>query len=182
MSQFLRNATGAQYDTGRSLNPTPSSPTLLGGLDAKMGNEDTVPSVLYVTRLELYSREPESRPGIGEHCNSPRLQQGWTIWKMEIKKLLLFIIHFLRSNMDTKCIFSATWIITCQDKSKKTRDFGAYSIPKARCVIRLGTDLCWRRWSTPTGRPAMWNDREINSIMEYTRINQDTVTQFLHRA
>lgn len=78
--------------------------------------------------------------------------------------------------------FSATSIIIYQDKSKKTRDFGAYSIPKARCVIRLGTDSCWRRWSTPTGRPAMWNVREINSIMEYMRINQDTVTQFLHRA
>lgn len=52
----------AQPGTGCSHN-TPS--TLFGGLDAKKGNEDTAPSVLYVARLELYSRGAGSEPSVG---------------------------------------------------------------------------------------------------------------------
>lgn len=51
------------------------SPTPIGRPNAKKGNEDTVPSVLYVARLELYSRGAGSGPSVGEPCNVPGLQQ-----------------------------------------------------------------------------------------------------------
>lgn len=46
MNGFLRSAVGAQHDTGCSY-----SPMLLWGLCAKRGNEETMPSVLYVACL-----------------------------------------------------------------------------------------------------------------------------------
>lgn len=55
-------------------------------------------------------------------------------------------------------------------------DFGARSLcPRAGYVIKLGTGSSRRRWWRT---PAEDLHCGINSIMEYMRINQDTVTQF----
>lgn len=57
--------TATESNTGLSHNNPPPLPTLRGGLAAKKGNEDTPPSVLYVARLELYSRGAGWEPGCG---------------------------------------------------------------------------------------------------------------------
>ena len=45
------------------------------GPRAKKGNEDTVPSVLYVACLELYSTGAGRKPSVGEPCNILGLQR-----------------------------------------------------------------------------------------------------------
>lgn len=107
--------------------PPPPLPALSGGPDAKKGNEDTAPSVLYVARLELYSRGAGSGPTVGEPCNIPGQQQRDAQYEtgkvkrgnhiscaFEIRRILVthWIIHenaHLKSQCGHKVCFFTTW-------------------------------------------------------------------------
>lgn len=108
-------------------HPPPPLPALSGGPDAKKGNEDTAPSVLYVARLELYSRGAGSGPTVGEPCNIPGQQQRDAQYEtgkvkcgnhiscaFEIRRILVthWIIHenaHLKSQCGHKVCFFTTW-------------------------------------------------------------------------
>lgn len=63
MNGLVSGATGAQCDTG-----CPYPTILIERLRAKKGNEDMVPSALYVACLELYIMKAGSQPSSKEPC------------------------------------------------------------------------------------------------------------------